>query len=86
MAVFSTLQQLGGGGTRFSDFNLGFSTITMKGVVRDLKLVYGKGGVVDQFNALEFVKNIKISQYTKSEDGYIFTLTADILLNNVSTK
>ncbi len=43
MGVFTTLQQLGGGGTRFSDFNVGFSTLTMKGVVRDLTLVYGKG-------------------------------------------
>jgi hypothetical protein len=52
--------------------------------VTDLKLVYGKGGVVDMFNELEFLDTITVPSYQKTEDGFEFSLAAKVLLNNVS--
>lgn len=83
MSVFSTLQQLWGSSVRFSDFALDFSSLRLKGTVSDLKLMYGKWGIVDQFNALEFLQDISISDYEKTEDGYTFTLVAQVVLQNV---
>ncbi len=83
MSVFTTLQQLWGSNVRFSDFAIDFSSLRLKGTVSDLKLMYGKGGIVDQFNALEFLKDISITDYKKAEDGYTFTLVAQVVLQNV---
>lgn len=45
--------------------------------------MYGKSGIIDQFNALGFLENITISDYKKTEDGYTFTLVADVVLHHV---
>jgi hypothetical protein len=38
--------------------------------------------VVDQFNALDFLQDISITDYKKSNDGYAFTLVAKVVLQN----
>ena len=84
MNVFSKLQQLWGANIRFSDFSLDYEGLSLKGTVSDLKLVYGKWWVVDMFNELEFLDEITVPTYQKSEDGFVFSLAAKVLLNNVS--
>ncbi len=83
MSVFTTLQQLWWSSVRFSDFGIDFSSLRLKWTVSDLKLMYGKWGIVDQFNALEFLKEISITEYNKTDDGYTFTLVAQVVLQNV---
>jgi hypothetical protein len=68
---------------RFSNFQLDYSQLTLQGTVSDLKLVYGTNGVVDQFNALDFLEDIKITEYNKSEDGFTFSLSAKVILQHV---
>lgn len=82
MTVFATLQQLGWSTVHFSDFAVDFSSLHLKGTVSDLKLMYGKWGVIDQFNALDFLKDISITDYKKTTDGYAFTLVAKVVLQN----
>ena len=84
MNVFAKLQQLGWANVHFSDFSVDFSSLTLKWTVSDLKLVYGKWWVIDQFNELEFLKTISIPDYKKTDDGYTFSLVADVVLQNVS--
>ncbi len=82
MNIFAKLQQLGGPNVRFSNFSLGFDSLSLQGTVNDLKLMYGKGGIIDQFNALEFLKNISIPDYKKTDDGFTFSLVADVVIQN----
>jgi hypothetical protein len=83
MSVFATLQQLGWWSTvRFSDFAVDFSSLHLKGTVSDLVLIYGKWWVIDQFNALDFLQDISITDYKRSNDGYAFTLVAKVVLQN----
>lgn len=84
MNVFTKLQQLWWANIRFSDFSLDYESLSLKWTVSDLKLVYGKGGVIDMFNDLEFLKEITIPSYQKSEDWFTFSLAAQVLLKNVS--
>lgn len=80
--IFAKLQQLWGPNVRFSDFGLDYTALSLRGTVNDLKLMYGKGWIIDQFNWLEFLKNISIPDYKKTEDGFTFSLVADVILQN----
>ena len=82
--VFSKLQQLGWSNIRFSDFTLDYESLSLKWTVSDLKLVYWKWGVIDMFNDLEFLSEITIPSYKKSDDWFNFSLAAKVLLKNVS--
>lgn len=82
--VFSKLQQLGWANIRFSDFSVDYESLALKGNVSDLKLVYWKWWVIDMFNDLEFLSEITIPSYKKSDDWFTFSLTAKVLLKNVS--
>ena len=82
--VFSKLQQLGWSNIRFSDFSLDYESLSLKWSVSDLKLVYWKWWVIDMFNDLEFLSEITIPSYKKSEDWFTFSLAAKVLLKNVS--
>ena len=82
--VFSKLQQLGWSNIRFSDFSLDYESLSLKGNVTDLKLVYWKWWVIDMFNDLEFLSEITIPSYKKSDDWFTFSLAAKVLLKNVS--
>lgn len=83
IAVFEDLQKLGGDAVSFSDFSLDFSSLRLKWTVSDLKVVYWSGWVVDKFNALEFIKDITITDYKKTDYGFAFSLVAQIVLDNV---
>ncbi len=82
--VFSKLQQLGWSNIRFSDFTLDYESLSLKWTVSDLKLVYWKWWVIDMFNDLEFLSEITIPSYKKSDDWFTFSLAAKVLLKNVS--
>lgn len=82
--VFSKLQQLGWANIRFSNFSLDYESLSLQGAVSDLKLVYWKWWVVDMFNDLEFLSEITIPSYKKTEDWFTFSLAAKVLLKNVS--
>jgi subtilase family serine protease len=86
MAVFATLQQVGGSSMRFTNFQLDYSQLSLQGSVSDLKLIYGTNGVVDQFNALDFLEDIKITEYHKSVDGFTFSLSAKVILQHAGDK
>lgn len=83
ITIFEDLQKIGWDAVSFSDFSLDFSSLTLKWTVADLKVVYGSWGVVDKFNALDFAKNITITDYKKTDYGYAFSLIAQILLDHV---
>lgn len=83
ITVFEDLQKLGGDAVSFSDFSLDFSSLRLKWTVSDLKVVYWSGWVVDKFNALEFIKDITITDYKKTDYGFAFSLVAQIVLDNV---
>lgn len=83
ITVFEDLQKLGWDAVSFSDFSLDFSTLRLKWTVSDLKVVYWSGWVVDKFNALEFINDITITDYKKTDYGYAFSLVAQIVLDNV---
>ena len=79
--IFTKLQSLGGGNVQFSDFKIDFDLISLRGTVPNLSYIYAKNGVIDQFVALDFIKNVGIKDYRKQGDTFAFTLTADISLN-----
>ncbi len=81
--VFEDLQKLWWDAVTFSDFSLDFSSLRLKWTVSDLKVVYWSGWVVDKFNSLEFIKDITITDYKKTDYGFAFSLVAQIVLDNV---
>ncbi len=84
LAVFSRLQQVWWANVSFSNFTLDYQSLSLEWNVSDLSVIYGKGWVVDMFNELEFLTNINIPAYKKSENWFTFNLSAQILLDNVS--
>jgi hypothetical protein len=84
LAVFARLQQVGGANVSFSNFTLDYQSLSLEWTVSDLSVIYGKWWVVDMFNELEFLTNINIPAYKKSENWFSFNLSAQILLDNVS--
>ncbi len=84
--IFTTLQNLGGGNVQFSDFKIDFDEISLKGTVPNLSYIYANNGVIDQFTSLEFITNVTIKDYQKEDNGFEFTLTADISLDGTSSK
>lgn len=83
--IFTKLQSLGGGNVQFSDFKIDFDLISLRGTVPNLSYIYAKNGVIDQFVALDFIKNVAIKDYKKNGDLFEFTLTADISLNGTGS-
>ncbi len=83
--IFTKLQNLGGGNVQFSDFKIAFDTISLRGNVPNLSYIYARSGVIDQFVALDFIKNVIIKNYKKIGDVFEFTLTADISLNGTGS-
>ncbi len=70
-----------------SDFTITPQTISLKGKVKDLLLLYYSSkernytSVIDRFTGLPFISNVSIKKYTKVWDYYEFVLNADINLN-----
>lgn len=83
--IFTKLQSLGGGNVQFSDFKIDFDLISLRGTVPNLSYIYAKNGVIDQFVSLDFIKNVAIKDYKKTDNLFEFTLTADISLNGTGS-
>lgn len=74
----------------FSDFEISLESIKLNGNVINLRLLYqwanSNTGLISRFEALDFLDNISIKTYEKSEEEwklwYDFTLTANVINNN----
>ena len=72
----------------FSNFEISLEHIRLDGYVTNLRLLYqwanSKTGLIARFEELDFLDNISIKTYEKTDWdlGYEFTLTADVV--NVS--
>ena len=72
---------------KLSDFTISPTSLSLKGKVVDLILLYYSSkeknytSVIDRFTNLPFISNLRIQHYTKVGDYYEFVLTADIDLN-----
>lgn len=74
------------GGVELSDFKVDLNKLSLNGVVSNLRILYGnrenKGGLLDSFNQLEFLKDITIRKYQKSPENpraFEFTLSANVI-------
>lgn len=71
----------------FSDFEISLDSIKLNGYVTNLRVLYqwanSKTGLIARFEALDFLENISIKTYEKSdwELWYNFTLTANVINN-----
>lgn len=78
---------VGANAIQLSDFTISPTSISLKGKVVNLLLLYYSSqeknytSVIDRFTNLPFISNLKIQNYTKVGDYYEFVLTADINLN-----
>lgn len=78
---------VGANAIKLSDFTITPKTISLKGKVSNLILLYYSSqeknytSVIDRFTNLPFIANVTIKKYTKVGDYYEFVLTADIDLN-----
>lgn len=78
------------GGVQLSEFKVDLEKLSLNGVVSNLRILYGNrlgsGGLIDKFNNLDFLSDITIRKYEKSqEDGnFEFALSANVV-NNANT-
>lgn len=96
-ALIKVLQEIqrndyvGANAISLSDFSLTPDSISLKGKVSNLILLYYSSqernytSVIDRFTALPFLSDIAIKKYTKVGDYYEFNLTATIDLNATTT-
>lgn len=72
----------------FSNFEISLETVKLDGNVTNLRLLYtwqnSNIGLINRFEALDFLDNISIKTYEKAEWKlwYDFTLTANVINNN----
>lgn len=83
--------EVGRGGVELSDFKVDLNQLSLNGVVSNLRILYGNkegsGGLIDKFNQLDFLSEISIRKYEKSDENersFQFTLSANVI-NHVST-
>lgn len=90
MAIFDELLAVDNSDTfniTFSDFEISLEHIRLNGHVTNLRLLYqwvnGSSGLISKFEELDFLDNISIKTYEKSQDDlwYRFTLTANVINN-----
>jgi hypothetical protein len=70
-----------------SDFKISLEEISVKGYVSNLRILYNspdptkKTALIDRFEQLDFLEDISIKTYEKSDDdlGYDFVLTAKVV-------
>lgn len=81
----------GRGNVLLSDFKVNLQELSLNGVVSNLKTLYqpshgAQRSLLEEFTALDFLKEITIRNYERGEDirGFKFTLSANVL-NHVST-
>jgi hypothetical protein len=74
---------------QLSDFTVSLDTISLKGSVKNLALIHGSNrrkGVIDQFLALDFIKDMQILNYQNRGGRFDFTLQANIDINANKSK
>ena len=77
-------------GVQLSDFKVDLEKLSLNGEVSNLRVLYGNrlwsGGLLDKFNNLDFLSDITIRKYEKSNEGssFTFTLSANVV-NNANT-
>ena len=90
MAIFDELLAVDRSDTfniAFSDFEISLENIRLNGYVTNLRLLYQwantQTGLIARFEELDFLENISIKTYEKSQDDlwYEFTLTANVINN-----
>ena len=90
MAIFDDLLAVDKSDTfniEFSDFEISLESISLHGYVTNLRILYqwvnSKSGLISKFEELDFLDNISIKTYEKSQDnlGYEFVLTANVINN-----
>jgi len=90
MAIFGELLDVDKSDTfniTFSNFEISLEKISLDGYVTNLRLLYqwanSKTGLIARFEELDFLDNISIKTYEKSEEDlwYEFTLTANVVNN-----
>ena len=90
MAIFDDLLAVDNSDTfniAFSDFEISLESIRLNWYVTNLRILYQwsnwKPWLIQRFEELDFLENISIKTYEKSDDdfGYNFTLTANVINN-----
>ena len=90
MAIFDDLLAVDNSDTfniAFSDFEISLESIRLNWYVTNLRLLYQwsnwKPWLIQRFEELDFLEDISIKTYEKSDDefGYNFTLTANVINN-----
>lgn len=84
IAMLDDLESLSNGQSDrlvLSDFNVSLDTISFKGRVSDLSLLYAGGSgnaLIDKFKTLDFISDMHIKNYTKNGDFFSFVLEANV--------
>ena len=90
MAIFDDLLAVDNSDTfniAFSDFEISLESIRLNWYVTNLRILYQwsnwKPWLIQRFEDLDFLEDISIKTYEKSDDefGYNFTLTANVINN-----
>jgi len=90
MAIFDELLAVDKTDTfniEFSDFEISLKNISLHWYVTNLRILYqwvnSSSGLISKFEELDFLDNISIKTYEKSQDnlGYEFVLTANVINN-----
>ena len=90
MSIFDELLAVDNSDTfniAFSDFHISLEEITLHWYVTNLRLLYQwanwNSGLISKFEDLDFLDNISIKTYEKSQDnlGYEFVLNANVVNN-----
>ena len=96
IGIVDSLQSLDwgdGGSIKLSDFRVSLDKISLHGTVSNLLLLYysaperGFVSLIDRFAKLDFIKDMRIKNYTKWGDGtYEFVLQANVINDDSTTK
>lgn len=96
IGIVDSLQSLDwgdGGSIKLSDFRVSLDKISLHGTVSNLLLLYysaperGFMSLLDRFSKLDFIKDMRIQNYTKWADGtYEFVLQANVINDDSTTK
>lgn len=73
------------GNVMLSDFKVNLEELSLNGIVGNLKVLYtstnGSPSLLDNFNSLEFLRDITIRKYERGTEtrGFAFTLSAKVI-------
>lgn len=91
--ALESLDGADGWSIQLSDFKVSLEKISLRGTVSNLLLLYyssperGFVSLLDRFSQLDFIKDMRVQNYTKSTDGnYEFVLQANVINDADTTK